>query len=146
MKWFLSRFGSAVTALSKNIVLSSIDIYETVAKDLRPTPEKSHYTFNLRDISRVFQGICACDKEGSLPGPEDLMKCWWHEIERVFCDRLVNKTDQDWFQNLLGTTLETWFKKKPGAVIKVSPMIWGNFMNRSQSTRRSRITKLVWRR
>jgi dynein heavy chain len=128
MKWFLSRFGSAVTALSKNIVLSSIDIYETVAKDLRPTPEKSHYTFNLRDISRVFQGICNCDKDGSLPGPEDLMKCWWHEIERVFCDRLVNKTDQDWFQNLLGTTLETWFKKKPGAVIKVAPMIWGSFM------------------
>merc|ERR1719305_1586999 len=128
MKWFLSRFGSAVTALSKNIVLSSIDVYETVAADLRPTPEKSHYTFNLRDISRVFQGICACSKDGSLPGPEDLMKCWWHEIERVFCDRLVNKTDQDWFTSMLGETLEKWFKKKPGAVIKVSPMIWGSFM------------------
>lgn len=38
------------------IVEATVDIYETIAKELRPTPAKSHYTFNLRDLGNVFQG------------------------------------------------------------------------------------------
>ena len=42
--------------LATPIVAASVQIYEKVGKDLLPTPARSHYTFNLRDISRVFQG------------------------------------------------------------------------------------------
>lgn len=37
----------------------SIDTFEAAGEDLLPTPAKSHYTFNLRDIWKVFQGICS---------------------------------------------------------------------------------------
>jgi dynein heavy chain len=129
MKWFLGRFASSITALSKQVVGSAIEVYEILAKELRPTPEKSHYTFNLRDISRVFQGICACNKDGSMEGPEDCMKVWAHEVERVFRDRLVNETDAGWFDEMLKGVLEKNYKKKYDTIVKVKPMIWGGFMD-----------------
>ena len=36
------------------IVKSTVDIYNKITKELLPTPKKSHYTFNLRDISKIF--------------------------------------------------------------------------------------------
>ena len=36
------------------MVHESIDVYYTIKDNLLPTPSKSHYTFNLRDIWRVF--------------------------------------------------------------------------------------------
>jgi hypothetical protein len=39
---------------------ATLDVYESVQKQLLPTPTKSHYTFNLRDMSKVFQVRCCC--------------------------------------------------------------------------------------
>ena len=68
---FLEIFPSDFAALSRPIVdgtlnmykeiqvlHSSLDIYSTYLiefeqKELRPTPSRSHYTFNLRDIAKV---------------------------------------------------------------------------------------------
>jgi dynein heavy chain len=127
MKSYLSQFGSAISGAAKGLVAGSISIYESVASNLLPTPEKSHYTFNLRDMSRVFQGISMCQKE-SLPDVDALVRCWAHELQRVFQDRLINSTDSDWFEGILKTEMETSFKKKWSAIVKVEPMVWGSFM------------------
>lgn len=36
------------------MVDSVLDVYYKVREDLLPTPSKSHYTFNMRDINRVL--------------------------------------------------------------------------------------------
>lgn len=55
--WWMKRsgFGSSVTKLAKPLVAASLEVYETIQRELLPTPTKSHYTFNLRDVSKVIQ-------------------------------------------------------------------------------------------
>lgn len=38
-------------------VTAGIDVYNTVSQTLLPTPIKPFYVFNLRDLSKFFQGI-----------------------------------------------------------------------------------------
>jgi uncharacterized membrane protein len=45
--------------LRNPVVQATLDVYKKVTSSLLPTPTKSHYTFNLRDISRVMQ-VCVC--------------------------------------------------------------------------------------
>ena len=48
----------------KPLVDSTIEVYVRIAADLLPTPAKAHYTFNLRDVSKVFQ-VCVGGGSGS---------------------------------------------------------------------------------
>ena len=52
------QFGLDVKrALLRPMVEGSIEVYLRVSRELLPTPDKAHYTFSLRDLSKVFQGI-----------------------------------------------------------------------------------------
>lgn len=128
MKWFLRPFASSVSGQVNQVIAASVDMYEGAQKLLRPTPTKSHYTFNLRDLSKIFQGITLCTKE-SLPDVDALARCWSHECSRIFMDRLVNDEDKGIFNDLLKSKLEEHFKKKWDALVKVEPLIFTEFVS-----------------
>jgi|LauGreDrversion4_2_1035121.scaffolds.fasta_scaffold05692_6 dynein heavy chain len=56
---FLSSFSEAIAKCLDEIVEATQRVYNAVATNLKPTPSKSHYTFNLRDMSKIFQGLCS---------------------------------------------------------------------------------------
>ena len=62
-----------ILALGKPIVEASVDLYFQVLKDLKPIPAKSHYTFNLRDVSKIVQGVLMM-KPAAIPSKETLAK------------------------------------------------------------------------
>lgn len=43
--------------MDDKIVAATMKIYNNIQVGLKPTPAKSHYTFNLRDFSKVIMGI-----------------------------------------------------------------------------------------
>lgn len=77
------------------IVQGSIHIYKEARKHLLPIPVKCHYLFNLRDLTRLVQGL-------QLAGPETIVEAvhfqrlWVHEMLRVYGDRLVDRNDRQW--------------------------------------------------
>ncbi|KAL3919835.1 MAG: hypothetical protein SGPRY_005486 [Prymnesium sp.] len=95
-----------VIELSRSLVPMTIAIWEKVKTKMLPTPAKFHYLFNLRDLSRVFQGIFAVDVVETLTSSFHLLALWKHECTRVFSDKLVDHQDKSWFGKELFNVLD----------------------------------------
>ena len=128
LKNFLSTFDDSVQGMAEAAVLASISVYNTVRVDLLPTPAKSHYTFNLRDVSKVIQGVMAINNKKCTEAKE-LVKVWTHECNRVFSDRFINQKDRDYFTDLLVTECEEKFAMKYKDVVTTERLIFCDFLN-----------------
>lgn len=96
----LVKFDDSVKGKVDGIVQASINIYNESKSLLLPKPGKSHYLFNLRDIAKVFQGICRSSFK-HVRSEVDIARLWYHENMRVYHDRLTTQTDRGLFINML---------------------------------------------
>eukprot|EP00951_Prasinocladus_malaysianus_P048011 scaffold653638_cov46-Prasinocladus_malaysianus.AAC.1 len=57
VEWWMKNFSyePKILAMSKTLVAATVELFDLSQQQLLPTPAKSHYTFNLRDVSKVFQ-------------------------------------------------------------------------------------------
>eukprot|EP00946_MAST-07B_sp_MAST-7B-sp1_P002765 g2765.t1 len=83
------------------VIQATLDLFEALAIQMRPTPKKSHYIFNLRDLSNIFQGILDADPT-FLKTNVNVSRLWVHECLRVFSDRLIDNDDRDWLRKQIG--------------------------------------------
>ncbi|CAK9798694.1 Dynein axonemal heavy chain 7 [Anthophora quadrimaculata] len=136
-------FTTAVMPTIIEIVNATMNIFVNAQKELRPTPAKSHYLFNLRDFARVITGCTMIKPESVADNPKsDFTKLWVHEVSRVFGDRLIDDQDRQWLflkvKEIVGLNLKEQFDTVFDHLPKfddqlthesLRSLIFGNFMD-----------------
>ncbi|MEQ2161926.1 hypothetical protein GOODEAATRI_014749, partial [Goodea atripinnis] len=119
IKGHTKLFGDAIRKVCDKITDCTLELYNLIIKDLPPTPSKFHYIFNLRDLSRVYNGLILTNPDKSdllyllyfqikKDPPFNMTSCfsyrfltvtqfvrvWRNECLRIFHDRLIDETDK----------------------------------------------------
>ena len=102
------NFTSAVSGLINQLVPLTRQLWQQTKVKMLPTPDKFHYIFNLRDLSRIWQGILTV-KAPECTTQADIVSLWRHECTRTISDRFVDQTDRDWFDGTLENLVQEAF-------------------------------------
>ncbi|KAF0872101.1 DYH10 protein, partial [Crocuta crocuta] len=125
LKGHTSVFHESIQAVSDKLTLCTLALYTTIVQDLPPTPSKFHYIFNLRDLSRVFNGLVLTNPE-RFQTVTQMVRVWRNECLRVFHDRLINETDKQLVQDHIGTLVMEHFNDDVEVVMR-DPILFGDF-------------------
>lgn len=91
-----SRFNETIVSFVPRLIPLTRHVWQQTKRKMLPTPAKFHYVFNLRDLSRIWQGILTV-QDLECRTLSSLLKLWRHECTRVISDRFTNKKDRVWF-------------------------------------------------
>lgn len=109
----------------KQIVKATSMVYNKVKDVLKRTPIKFHYTFNIRDISKIFQGFCQISSK-VIVSKDLAIKLWRNEILRVISDKLCTYEDKAILDNIIDHEIKVNFKDNSDFALS-SICIFGDF-------------------
>ncbi|XP_028810647.1 dynein heavy chain 6, axonemal isoform X2 [Denticeps clupeoides] len=125
---YFMDFAAEVQNCVSSVVDAAVEIYRRMSVDLLPTPTKSHYVFNLRDLSKCVQGMLQCEP-GTVHNQTQVFRLFCHECQRVFQDRLICSKDKMYFNTMLSEMARHYFSFDLDPEYFVTkPIIFGDFM------------------
>ena len=120
------EFAEDIRNIVPKMTSATLNLYFQICERLPRTPVKFHYIFNLRDLSRVYEGLClsTLDKFSTKDG---MVRLWRNECMHVFSDRLVNETDRSLVnEQLIPSLIKEFFPGTEETVMK-NPILFGDY-------------------
>ncbi|KAJ3106842.1 Dynein heavy chain 7, axonemal [Phlyctochytrium planicorne] len=119
LEWHFNRidFTEEIKGIVQNLVDATMAVYKWSVASLLPTPAKTHYTFNLRDFSKVIQGL-VLSTPTSFKTPDHMIRLWTHEVYRVFYDRLISDEDRYSLFSYCLEVIKSKFARDPDDLFK----------------------------
>ncbi|KAM9349881.1 dynein axonemal heavy chain 8-like [Symphorus nematophorus] len=94
------NFSAEISDMVKCLVSAGRILWQCTKAKMLPTPSKFHYIFNLRDLSRIWQGMLNIKAEECNDIPT-LLALFKSECTRVIADRFICSEDREWFEKAL---------------------------------------------
>ncbi|KAL0234370.1 hypothetical protein PCE1_001406 [Barthelona sp. PCE] len=125
----IRAFSNEVQQAATKVITLTYELWSAVKGKMLPTPDKFHYMFNLRDLSRIVQGMLRGTNE-SVKNPTDLFLIWKHEAERVLPDRFTNYSDIEWYNERLNGLVENELSDQYPETVEplCKPVFFGDFL------------------
>ncbi|XP_024839646.1 dynein axonemal heavy chain 8 [Bos taurus] len=114
------RFKPEICEMILNLVSASRMLWQWTKVKMLPTPSKFHYIFNLRDLSRIWQGMLTI-KADECASVHVLLSLFKHECNRVIADRFITPDDEQWFNTQLVRSVEENVSPDVGSYILPEP-------------------------
>ncbi|KAI5709065.1 hypothetical protein M8J76_009444 [Diaphorina citri] len=127
-----AQFEPAIRDCVPVLVQMTLDLYKLVIAELPPTPAKFHYIFNLRDLSRIIQGLTATEKI-IFNTKEMFVRAWRNEFTRTICDRLNTDEDLSLMSGHIADSVKRNFPQDVNVVMR-DPLLFGDFRNALKET------------
>lgn len=122
----VTEFPDDVRSIVPKITSATLNLYFSICEKLPRTPVKFHYIFNLRDLSRVYEGLTLITID-KCSTKEQLVRVWRNECMRVFSDRLINDTDKGLVsEQLIPNLVKEFFAGTEEYVMK-NPIFYGDY-------------------
>ncbi|KAG9351776.1 hypothetical protein JZ751_023027 [Albula glossodonta] len=122
-----TTFDECIQNICDKLTFCTLELYKNIIKDLPPTPSKFHYIFNLRDLSRVYNGLVMTSTE-RYPTINQFVRVWRNECLRVFHDRLINETDKSLVQGHIKNLIQEHFPEDLEYAVR-DPILFGDYRN-----------------
>ncbi|NWX18802.1 DYH8 protein, partial [Aegotheles bennettii] len=114
------NFSPEVCDMVKKLVPTGRILWQWTKTKMLPTPSKFHYIFNLRDLSRIWQGMLTIKAE-ECNNSTVLLTLFKHECTRVISDRFVTPEDTAWFDKTITKAIEEYVDKGLTEVLQAEP-------------------------